>query len=503
MRTRGPLLVALPIVVGVVIRLIYLWTVHRTQCPAPWWEGGTGTSVCSGDSQLYHYGANLVADGKGFVLPTDFRYSGGLIEKAGADHPPLFTLVLAAFSWLGATSWLWHEHVVILIGAVNIGLTGLLGRRIGGRWVGFSAAMLMAVYPAVWLSDVMVMSETLAMTFVIVVALLALHVVRDPRWVWVIALGAAAGGAGLVRAEMLLLGPILILPLLLRVKELSLRQQLLRIGAAALAMLAVLSPWLYRNLTLYNQPVTMSTGTGITLANTNCNDTYYTERLGYWSFSCIPRMPWTRPEAELRSYDLPTLELLIRQSGLSAPEGATTDQLVDVILVHGQQADQSDDEVYLRSVGIDYIRDNVSRVPVVMAARLGRMWNLYRPIQQVNLENDEGRPTAAARWGLPLFYPLMIAAGVGAVVIWRRRQRTLLPFVAPVLIVSIAAVTAFGQSRYRAPVEPLLMTLAAVGGVAIVGWCRRRSMAETPASSATAANTTIATSAGVRNRVVP
>jgi hypothetical protein len=475
MRTRGRLLlVVLPIVAGVAIRLVYLWAVHRTQCPAPWWEGGTGTTRCPGDSQLYHYGANLVADGKGFVLPTDFRYSGGLIEKAGADHPPLFTLFLAAFSWLGATSWLWHEHVVILLGALNIGLTGVLGRRLGGIWVGFVAAMFMAVYPAVWLSDVMVMSETLAMTLVLVVALLAYQVVKDPSWAWVVALGAAAGGAALVRAEMLLLGPLLVLPLLLRVSSLSLRQQLLRVGAAALAMLAVLSPWLFRNLTLYNQPVTMSTGTGITLSNTNCDDTYYTERLGYWSFSCVPRMPWTRPEAELRTTDQGTLELLVRQSGLSAPEGATSDELVDLILAHGETADQSDDEVYLRSVGIDYIKDNASRLPVVMAARFGRMWNLYRPLQQVELEDDEGRPTAAAEWGLPFFYPLMLAAAGGVVVLWRRRQ-TLIPLLAPVAIVSIAAITAFGQSRYRAPVEPMLLTLAAVGFVALVQWWRRRS----------------------------
>jgi hypothetical protein len=484
---RRLLLVALPIVLGVVIRLVYLWVVQRTQCPAPGWESGApmpGTlSRCPGDSYVYHYGANLLVQGHGFVVPTDFRVTGGAVARAGADHPPLFTLVLAGFSFLGATSWLWHEHVVIALGALNIGLTGLLARQVAGRWMdersaqwtGFVAAMFMAVYPYVWLSDVMVLSETLAMTANLAVALLCYRVLRDQRWGWVVALGAAAGAAALVRAEMVLLGPLLILPMVLRIRSLSLRQQVTRIGVAALAMLAVLSPWLYRNLTIYDHPVTMSTGTGITLANTNCDSTYYGGGTGFWSFECIPQLPWTLPEEQLRSTDPATLRLWVDQSGLDVPDDATADQMVDALLAHAQTADQSDDEVYLRAVGMDYLTSHLDRLPVVVAARFGRMWGLYRPAQQLHLEDGEGRPEDAARAGLALFYPLMALAVGGTVVLARRRQ-PLLPLLVPVGIVTLAAVTAFGQSRYRAPAEPLLMVLAAVGGVTLVGWIvgRRR-----------------------------
>src|SRR6478609_5020916 len=62
---RRWLLLALPLVIGLVIRLAYLWGVHRTQCPAAWWDDPSAprdlTGRCPGDSYVYHYGANLVA----------------------------------------------------------------------------------------------------------------------------------------------------------------------------------------------------------------------------------------------------------------------------------------------------------------------------------------------------------------------------------------------------------------------------------------------------------
>ena len=52
-----------------------------------------------------------------------------------------------------------------------------------------------------------------------------------------------------------------------------------------------------------------------------------------------------------------------------------------------------------------------------------------------------------------MFYPLMALAIGGTVVVARRRE-PLLPLLVPIGIVTFAALTAFGQSRYRAPVSP-------------------------------------------------
>ena len=480
---RRWLLLALPIVIGLVIRLWYLWGVQRNVCPPPSWETSVPLpSRCPGDSYVYHYGADLLAQGKGFVIPTDYRVSGGLVAKAGADHPPLFTMVLAAFSFIGAKSWLWHEHVVIALGALNIFLTGLLGRRVarrfsddrGAQWVGFVAAMFMAVYPYVWLSDVMVLSETLAMTANLAVALLCYRVLRDQSWGWIVALGAAAGAAALVRAEMVLLGPLLILPMVLRIKALSFRQQAARIAVAGVAMLAVLAPWLYRNMTDLQQP-------GHHVDGHRHHAGQHQLRRHLLRVGCRLLVAGVHRSAALEPARRTSCGPPTRPSSGSGSisPGSTCRPTPPVrrwstpCWPTRQTADQSDDEVFLRAVGMDYLKDNLDRLPVVTAARLGRMWGLYRPVQQLTLEDSEGRPEDAARFGLVMFYPLM-ALAVGGTVVLARRREPLLPLLVPVGIVTFAAVSAFGQSRYRAPAEPLMMVLAAVGLMAFIGWVRRR-----------------------------
>ena len=85
-----------------------------------------------------------------------------------------------------------------------------------------------------------------------------------------------------------------------------------------------------------------------------------------------------------------------------------------------------------------------------------------------------------------MFYPLMVLA-IGGTVVLARRREPLLPLLVPVGIVTFAAVSAFGQSRYRAPAEPLMMVLAAVGLMAFLGWVRHRGGDEPDEPAATQA----------------
>jgi hypothetical protein len=89
-----------------------------------------------------------------------------------------------------------------------------------------------------------------------------------------------------------------------------------------------------------------------------------------------------------------------------------------------------------------------------------------------------------------MFYAL-VPLGVLGLVALRRRRFALSPLLAPALIVTAAAATTFGVTRYRAPVEPALVIAAAVGIDAL--WRRLRraqhqpvAPEEQPASVATA-----------------
>ena len=99
---------------GVALRALYLFTVGRHV---------TGI----GDWHFYHWQANLIAGGHGFVEPYKWLFEHRASPSAG--HPPLYPLALAAVSELGGTSELSHRALGLILGAVTIVLVGLLGRQ--------------------------------------------------------------------------------------------------------------------------------------------------------------------------------------------------------------------------------------------------------------------------------------------------------------------------------------------------------------------------------------
>ena len=95
-----------------------------------------------------------------------------------------------------------------------------------------------------------------------------------------------------------------------------------------------------------------------------------------------------------------------------------------------------------------------------MLARVGREWDLYKPVQMAHLETGEGRPFAASLAGLAFYYALLPFA-VGGIVIMRRRRIDQWFLLVPAGVVTLVSVLVFGQTRYRAPFEVCLVVLAA------------------------------------------
>lgn len=417
--------VLLVAIVAFALRLAYAWFAR---------DGVCGTEVltngCAGDSWVYHNSANLLADGKGFISPADWVYRDQVYPSA--DHPPLFFVVLSLFSFVGLDSWFAHQIVVVLIGTITVFVTGIAIREVFGNWVGIIAAAFVALNPNVWINDGNVLSETPAILCMVLVMWAGYRLWYRRSFRAAAALGLVVGASMLIRPESGILLLFVAAPMALLRRDAPWRDRILRLLASGAVAFLVVAPWVGYNLNRFNHPVTLSTGFGITLANTNCDITYYGDRTGYWSPECIPDIERTTPGW-----------------------------------------DQSDDEQVLRETGLDYIRSHTKRFSVVVAARLGRMWNLYRPLQQVQLDYYEGRPVWANRLALLVFYPTALLAIYG-VVLTRRRGIPLSPVIAPVLVVTLSAVITFGHARYRAPAEVALCVLAAVGVVELLERLRRR-----------------------------
>jgi hypothetical protein len=122
--------------------------------------------------------------------------------------------------------------------------------------------------------------------------------------------------------------------------------------------------------------------------------------------------------------------------------------------------DASQRDAELRRETFDYVDDDRDRVPVVLLAREGRTWGLYRPVQQMGFDTIRGSWRWVIRLGFACYWALAAAAIVGVIVL-RRARTMLLPLVAVVVTVTIATAVGFGQTRYRAAAEPVVVLLAA------------------------------------------
>jgi 4-amino-4-deoxy-L-arabinose transferase-like glycosyltransferase len=369
------------------------------------------------DGFFFHWVGKAVADGHGYVNPAEFFFKGNSVPTA--THPPLYTLVIAAATKLGITGDEAQRSLGCIFGAGTIAVIGLLGRRVAGPRAGLVAAAIAACYPLLIAADGALMSETLY-SLLIGLALIAAYRVRDdPGWRRAAVLGVVIGLAALTRAEALLLLPLLALPAAWR------RWRLL--GAVVLATVVVVAPWTVRNWTTFDRPVLISTNDGVTLAGSNCAATYHGRDLGSFDTGCIG--PARFPANEAR------------------------------------QAAQ------YRSDATSYAGDHLGRVPVVIGARILRVWGLYQPTRLAY--DAQNRRLAVQEAGVLFSYALIPFAVFGAVML-RRRGEPLFVLLAPVLLVTITCALTYGGLRLRQAAEVPLVVLAAIGMVA--AWERWRGL---------------------------
>jgi 4-amino-4-deoxy-L-arabinose transferase-like glycosyltransferase len=383
----------------------------------------------------YLVSGQLLADGHGFINP--FAYALDQIEYQSAIHPPLYSMVLSVPSFLGLESTLGFRIFNGLIGAALVFAVGLLGRELGGDRAGLIAAVLAALYPHLWISDTAIMPEALFCLLVVIGMLAAYRYWRNPSWQLAAATSAAFALAALTRSEGVLLVPLIALPLALRSRGLDWNHRLRAAGVVALVAGLLIGPWVVRNLIEFDEPTTMASGTGHVIAYGNCDATYSGDFLGYWHDSCA-----------LKEF----------------PEG-----------------DESVVNEAAQKQGTDYIKDHMRRQPVVVAARIGRLFDVYRPAQNVEFnrffERRGDLPSTLALWA----YYLLLIPAIWGFVTMRRRGVIIWPILMIVGIAVFTAAITFGVTRYRAPVDALLPVVAGVGVSAWFGRTQPASPAdETP-----------------------
>lgn len=418
--------------------LRWFWILEmRPECGDPAEDGPPGCLAITGganvvnDPRYLHEVGNLLADGKPFIDP--FTYASTGEERPSAHKMPLFPMYLGVVSALGGQGVDTHRLAAALLGALTVVVLGLIGRDLLGWRAGLIAAAIGALYPNLWINDFLLQVESLATLLIALTILAAYRYRRDPTRRRIALLGLVIALTALTRAESLLLYALVALPLILGAVR-TWRERLVHVALAGAAAVLLLGPWVAWNLTRFEDPTTLSTAPGPVLDTASCDATYYGEQLGFYG-NCF------------------VIEDYAADEGLTVPEAQER--------LRGY--DESQRAAVAGGRAQTYIRDHLGRLPVVMVARVARMWDLYRPLQNVRFNWQlEARGKRTSELALVTYYALLPFA-VGGVVALKRRGLPISPLVGMAVMISVTAAWTFGTTRYRIPADVALVVAAAVG----------------------------------------
>jgi 4-amino-4-deoxy-L-arabinose transferase-like glycosyltransferase len=372
-----------------------------------------------GDDVWYHEVANGLADGHGFATPPLVGY-----RSATAFHLPLFPAVLAIGSKLGASSYEAHQAIGWGLGAGTVVMVGVIGRSLGGERLGLVAAAVAALYLPLAINDSLLMSESLYGLLIAVVLLVALRLREAPSGRRAALLGLAIGVAALTRGEALLF-VVLLAPVAWGAGGRRLRNVALVCAGAAIVVL----PWCVRNTLVFDRPVGLTTGTGSTFAGANLDATYHGRLLGAHDPLGIGRTPSGRRP--------------VRNEAVQSERW---------------QEDAA-----------RYVGGHLGRVPVVVAARIGRTWSLYplTPAEKARYAANYNTHLKSAEYLALVAFVLAVCLAVLGARGLRRAGGPLWILVAPMVLVTVVSAVGYGDLRFRQAADVSIALLAGLGALAV------------------------------------
>jgi hypothetical protein len=196
---------------------------------------------------------------------------------------------------------------------------------------------------------------------------------------------------------------------------------------ALLIAATVVAPWVAFNSTRFESSVLLTNNLGITLAGANCHAAYYDGRyIGYDTPKC-----WDAAHAEALAVS----------------------------------TDESVQSAFMKSMALDYVRANITRIPLVMTMREAWLVGIYRPSYVVFMSSLGGQPRWATWMQMLSFWILVVTALTLSFIKRGRPKRILDPLGAPVLLyilftLALAAVFV-GHWRYRSTLDIALILIIA------------------------------------------
>jgi 4-amino-4-deoxy-L-arabinose transferase-like glycosyltransferase len=406
-------LVLLAVLLAVVVRVLYvLATRHH---------------VLAGDEVEYDLEARFAAQGNFLQSTTPYGISHASTWKA-----PGYAAFLGAVYWVVGNGEVDRALIVqsLICAPLAVLAVWQLGRRLFTPRVGVVAAFVLALYPNAWQYDVRVYSEALSNPLSTLTLALLLPLIARPKHSvparTLLAIGLLFGLALLIRPSAIVLVPVL---LVLCWRNAGAVRGTVALAAIAVVAAVLVAPWSVRNARLDGPWVPLSVQSAAAYGVFNDDAAHDAKHRWAW-----------RP--------LPTRDR-------------------DILLTP-----RTDGAVYrdLTRRAIDYVKAHPSSVPQAFWANgVRRLYELRAPHEVLNEVRFEGRTRAVTAVGLAVYYPLALLALLSLWQCWSSGRRALVVAVVGLGLACSVAFTTDAGTRYRAPLEPLIVVLA----VAAVPWTRR------------------------------
>jgi 4-amino-4-deoxy-L-arabinose transferase-like glycosyltransferase len=375
------------------------------------------------DARDYDYHARSIARGEGyglsFQLPTAFRPPGysfllaGVYDVAGVAREGVDERVPPA------------RIVQAFVGTLAVALIGVIAAQLWGRREALAALALGAVYLPLILIGGALMSEPLFVVLMLGSLAAAIQHRRSTHaYRWALLAGLVGGLAVLTRAN----GLVLLLPLAVGVWTVRPRWSWRALAPPALLVaiaLATVAPWTVRNAVELHSFVPVSTQLGSALAGTY-NDDARLDRENPASWRSLRRID------ELRS--------IYGQVG-TIPEAELEKQL--------------------RHESLEYVRDHPGYVATVA------FWTTRRMLELGGLDwarHTYGTVSVDSGWanaGVICFWVIALLAVAGAFTV-RARRTPLFVWAVPLLMYLSVVFLVVETPRYRSPIDPFVILLAAL-----------------------------------------
>lgn len=366
------------------------------------------------DEQSYARLAAALAEGRGYV------------DEDGRPHtyrPPGVPFLVSLAFRITEPRIVAARVFMCAMATMLIPVCYLLGASLGGARVGLLSAVSAAIFPNWVYFSGQVLSDLTAATFVGLAVWMLSKGWRGNSLPWFAAGGAAWGLAALTRPTSLAFGPAVVFWLLLVMPNWRRRTLATVVTCGALA--AMIAPWAVRNALVQDRFVLASSlggKGGVTLWLSN------------------------NPNA----------------TGILAKDYRYFRDTEDELFSREDYPDPVDRADAYKADALGFIRDNPGRFAELCAVKFVQLWKVYSPRVPLVMSL-----VTIASFGVALLFFLIQAARRG----WRRSPEML-------MLLLIASQTAVhmvftANVRYRIPIEPLVLVMAAAGFVWSLDWLRK------------------------------